>query len=198
MSFGITFDYRCPFACNVHDHIVEALLSGAPWDVRFMPFSLGQAHVEPGEPDVWDHPESDTGLLALQAGVAVRDHQPERFLEVHRALFRARHIEGRKLQDPLVLYETISAAGADAEQVFTDIDSGEPLEVIRGEHEHAVDELSVWGVPTFVVDGKAAFVRLMAGAGGDASAATATVERIVSMMTDWPELNEFKYTTLAS
>ena len=34
-----------------------------------------------GEPDIWDRPSDDTGLLALQAGVVVRDDHPERFLD---------------------------------------------------------------------------------------------------------------------
>ena len=38
-SFGLTYDYRCPFARLVHDHVVEGLRDGADWDVTFLPFS---------------------------------------------------------------------------------------------------------------------------------------------------------------
>ena len=48
----------------------------APTGTRFVPFSLSQAHVEPGEADVRDEPERDSGLLALQVGVVVRDWFP--------------------------------------------------------------------------------------------------------------------------
>src|SRR5690606_10069690 len=70
-SFAITWDYRCPFARNAHEHVITALRDGADWDVRFVPFSLAQVHVAEGEPDVWSRPESDTGLLALQVAVVV-------------------------------------------------------------------------------------------------------------------------------
>src|SRR5690606_12629154 len=98
-DFEITWDYRCPFARNAHEHVVEGLRDGADWGVRFVPFSLGQVHVAEGEPDVWERPEADSGLLALQAGVVVRDRFPDRFPDVHLALFALRHDEGRHLRD---------------------------------------------------------------------------------------------------
>ena len=55
--FGLTYDYRCPYARIAHDHVVEGLRAGADWDVTFLPFSLGQAHVAEGEPSVWERPE---------------------------------------------------------------------------------------------------------------------------------------------
>lgn len=196
LEFGVTYDYRCPFACNAHDHLVTALEAGVDWDVTFMPFSLGQAHVEEGEPSVWDDPRRDTGMLALQASIAVRDNYPDLFLAIHREFFNARHTLGRKLHDPIVIYEILTVNDVDAEEVFALIDAGSPLETIREEHERAVAERDVWGVPTFVVGQSAAFVRLMSGSGGDVGKATETIERIVTMLAGWPELNEFKHTSL--
>ena len=72
-SFALTWDYRCPFARNAHEHVLTGLAAGADWDVTFLAFSLGQVHVEEGQPSVWDKPEQDRGILALQAGVVVRD-----------------------------------------------------------------------------------------------------------------------------
>src|SRR3954451_12289601 len=86
-SFSVTWDYRCPFARIVHAHVVEGLLDGADWDVTFVPFSLGQVHVDEGEEPIWERPDDDTGLLPLQAAVVVRDTDPERFPLVHRAIF---------------------------------------------------------------------------------------------------------------
>ena len=63
-DFAVTWDYRCPFARNAHEHVVAGLRAGAGWNVRFVPFSLGQVHVAEGDPDVWDRPEVDRGLLA--------------------------------------------------------------------------------------------------------------------------------------
>lgn len=195
ISFGLTWDYRCPFARIVHRHVVEGLLDGADWDVRFVPFSLGQVHVAGGEIPIWDRPSDDTGLLALQAAVVVRDSEPERFPVVHRALFEARHAQGAQLRDESVLRGLLEAEGIDADAVFTDVATGRPLATIREEHTAAARDLDVWGVPTFMVGSSAAFVRLME-LPVDAADARRQVERIVEMLSDWPSLNEFKHTSL--
>jgi hypothetical protein len=197
LSFAVTWDYRCPFARNAHDLLVEALRAGADWDVTFVPFSLGQVHVAEGEPDVWDTPERDSGLLALQVGVAVRDGHPERFLDVHQALFDARHEHGRQIRDEEVVREVLLAADVDADAVLGEVAGGRPLETVRKEHEAAATGHDVWGVPTFLSGERAVFVRLMAPARGDGDAARTTIERVVALLQGWPELNEFKHTTLS-
>src|SRR3954449_9174904 len=110
LTFAVTWDYRCPFARNAHEHLLTALEAGADWDVRFVPFSLGQVHVAEGETDVWDEPERDSGLLALRAGVVVRDRFPDRFLLAHRELFNARHVHGRKIADREVVADVLQNA----------------------------------------------------------------------------------------
>lgn len=196
LSFRVTWDYRCPFARNIHDHLVEGLLGGAGWDVRFVPFCLGQVHVAEGDPDIWERPDDDSGLLALQAGVYVRDHHPDRFLTVHRGLFNARHLHGRRLRDPEVVADVLDLAGLDGAAVLKVIASGAVLPVVRAEHEAVAASHQVWGVPTFLVGERATFVRLMNDSGGDAELATRTIERIVALVAGWPELNELKHTTL--
>ena len=195
LRFSINWDYRCPFARIVHRHVVEGLLDGADWDVRFVPFCLGQMHVEPGETDVWDRPETDTGILALQAAVVVRDTDPERFPIVHRALFEARHTAGAQLRDEAVLRSILTAEGVDADAVFAEVATGRPLAIVRDEHTASARELDVWGVPTFMNDEHAAFVRLME-LPVDGADARRSVERIVDLLDTWPALNEFKHTSL--
>jgi hypothetical protein len=194
-AFDITWDYRCPFARNAHEHVIDALEAGADWDVTFVPFSLGQVHVAEGQPDVWDDPESDTGLLALQAGVVVRDKFPDSFLAVHRALFALRHDEGLQLKEPGEIRRVLEGAGVDADAVFDEIGTGRPLQKIKEEHTAAADKNKVWGVPTFVQHDRAVFVRLMNRPQGDGALATTTVERVLDLLT-WPELNEFKHTSI--
>src|ERR1700678_362402 len=63
-SFAVTYDYRCPFARNAHEHLVTALRSGADWDVDFVPFSLSQIHDEEGDVPVWEDPDRASDLLA--------------------------------------------------------------------------------------------------------------------------------------
>jgi len=195
-EFAVNWDYRCPFARNAHEHLIEGLRSGAGWDVRFVPFSLGQVHVQEGEPDIWVRPQDDRGLLALQAGVVVRDKFPDRFLDVHEALFALRHDEGRHLEDPDEVRRVLDAQGVDAGAVFAEIESGAALDQVRIEHTATADELDAWGVPTFMQGDRAVFVRLMERPQGDGEVAQRTIDRVLDLLGDFPQLNEFKHTSL--
>ena len=195
-AFSVTWDYRCPFARNAHEHVVAGLRAGADWDVTFVPFSLGQVHVAEGEPDIWLRPEADSGLLALQAGVVVRDRFPDRFLDVHEALFALRHDAGRHFEDDAEVRAVLQQQGVDADAVFAEIGTGRPLATVRDEHTAAADDHDVWGVPTFVQGDRAVFVRLMERPRGDGDLATRTIDKVVGLLGDFPELNEFKHTSL--
>jgi 2-hydroxychromene-2-carboxylate isomerase len=159
--FAVTWDYRCPFARNAHEHVVTALQAGADWDVDFVAFSLSQGHREEGDPPVWEDPAKARDLLAMQAGIVVRDRYPDLFLVVHSALFRARHDQGRDLRREEVVREVLTEVGADADAVLSEIADGWPLDTFRKEHESSEADHDVWGVPTFVAGSRAAFVRLM-------------------------------------
>ncbi len=198
VTFAVTWDYRCPFARNAHEHVLAGLAAGADWQVGFVPFSLGQAHVEEGQPSVWEKPEQDTGIIALQAGVVVRDEFAERFPLVHRALFAARHDDGRKLDDPDVVRDVLRQHDVDDRIVFERIESGEALRLVRDEHERYAESHSVWGVPTFIAGDQAVFVRLMdrSVVGADPGGSIRAVDRVVGLVTGWPELNEFKHTSI--
>ncbi len=194
--FAVTWDYLCPFARNVHEHLVTALEAGAPWDVTFTPFCLMQAHVEEGEPPVWDREEKARGVLALETGIVVRDRFPDRFLAAHRALFSARHDEGKELADPAVVREVLERVGVPAEEVFGHVEQGWPLDALRAAHEKTVAEHDVFGVPTFVLGDAAVFVRLMTRPQGDGARARTVIEGVVALVAERPELNEFKHTSI--
>jgi hypothetical protein len=195
-SFSVTYDYRCPFARIAHLHVIEALEAGADWDVTFVPFSLKQMHVAEGDPSVFDDPTSDTGLMVLQASVVVRDRFPDAFLATHRALFDLRHVESQDLRDPEIIGKALRGVGVDPDEVFAAIDEGWPLEAVRKDHESAADQHHVWGVPTFIVGDDAVFVRLMEAPDGDAALAVGSIERVLDLLTGWPQLNEFKHTRI--
>lgn len=195
-SFLVTWDYRCPFARNAHEHVVTALRAGADWKVGFVAFSLNQVHVAEGDADVWDDRTKLPALLAMQAGIVVRDRFPERFLDTHLALFAARHERGLDIREAEVVGDVLAQQGVDPAAVFAEIDDGWPLETFRKEHEQAASDHNVWGVPTFVVDGQAVFVRLMHRPHSDADLARRTVERLLDLAVGWPELNELKHTSI--
>lgn len=197
-SFAVTWDYRCPFARNAHEHILTGLAAGAEWDVRFVPFSLGQVHVAEGEPSVWDEPDRDAGILALQAAVVVRDRYPGHFPAVHRALFAARHDHGEHIEDPEVIRRVLAGQDIDPGEVLNVIGGGGPLERVRSEHEEVAASHNVWGVPTFLAGDQAVFIRLMNRAphGADPGASVAAIERMIDLISGWTDLNEFKHTAV--
>ncbi len=192
----MTYDYRCPFARNAHEHLAVALRAGAEWDIEFVPFSLSQTHVEEGGTPVWDDPSKAPDLLAMEASLVVRDDFPDRFLDVHLGLFTARHDRSLDLRDESVIRGVLTSAGVDAGEVLDAVADGSPRDVFRKAHETAVTEYQVFGVPTFIVGDKAAFVRIMSRPGNDASQARSTIDAVLALFDGHPELNEFKHTTV--
>jgi hypothetical protein len=190
-SFAVTFDYRCPFARNAHEAVVTGLREGRDWDVRFVPFSLDQVHVEEGEPAVWERDPDvwGTGVLSLLWGIAVRDSFPEKFLDWHVAAFAARHDEGLKIAHESVLRDVAIKVGLDPDAVAAEVATGGPLKTLADEHTEAVKRWSIFGVPTFIVDDRAVFVRVMERDHPD------DVDRALDLFA-WRELNEFKYTQI--
>ena len=197
IRFGVTYDYRCPFARNAHEHLVTVLRAGADWEVDFVPFSLSQIHDEEGDAPVWEDDDRVSDLLALEASVVVADQYPDRFFDVHEALFAARHDHARDLRDPEVVLDVLNAAGLDGAAVMEQLSDGSARSEVRKRHESAVNEHQVFGVPTFIIGKDAAFVRLMDRPVGDADLARRTIERLLDLIVDHPEMNELKHTTVA-
>ena len=197
-EFSVTFDYLCPFARNAHEHVLAGLAAGADWRVSWLPYSLSQGHVGEGEEPVWDRqdPWSVSGVLALAVGMRVRDSQPERFPAAHRELFAVRHDHAEDLRDPDALARALERAGVPAAAVLDPLPDDEALDRLRREHEHGVQDHGVWGVPTFVTDERAVFVRLMDRPGNDGALARRRIEQVLDLVDGAVELNEFKQVDL--
>ncbi len=194
-AFSLSYDYRCPFAKNIHLHVVEALRAGAAHQVTFVPWSLSQGHRPEGAPDVWEDPERDGDLLALATSVAVRDLQPERFLDAHAALFRARHERGVRLVTREEVGDVLAPLGIDVAAAFDDVDTRRPHKVIGAAHQE-FEGYQAFGVPTFVLEGDATFVRYMDPPAGDPAASVELLDTLLALMGRRPSLNEFKHTTV--
>jgi hypothetical protein len=196
-SFDLSFDYRCPFAKNLHLHVIAALRAGAQFDVNFMPWSLSQGSKSDDAPDVWNDPALDAPLLALAAGVSVRDEQPDLLLDAHEALFRARHGRSIRLVNLDEIASVLTPLGVDMTMVEADVASRRPHDVIAASHKE-FDRFEAFGVPTFVVNDSATFVRYMSEPNDDSSASVELIESLLAMMMLRPDLNEFKHTQLPS
>lgn len=192
-SFDLSYDYRCPFAKNIHLHVITALRAGADFTVNFVPWTLNQGYKEEEAPDVWDDPTRDAALVALAASVSVRDHQPDLFLDAHEALFLARHRDGVRLATLDEVSVVLDKVGVDVDRVRDDLASRRPYGVI-GTSFHDFERYEAFGVPTFVVNGAATFVRYMTVPSDDAKDSIRVIESLVTLMELEPELNEFKHT----
>ncbi len=184
-KLSITFDYLCPFARNAHEAVLDAVAAGTMEAPEYRPFSLAQVHLEDGELSVWEAPSGKSGVLALQWGVAVRDHLSESFPAVHRALFAARHDQGLNIKDEQVVRQAVASTGVDPDEVADIVASGKPLEVIGAQHTEAVETWGVFGVPTFICGDEAVFMRFMERGRVD------DLSRALDLL-DWTRLNEFK------
>jgi hypothetical protein len=197
--FVLLYDYRCPFARIVHGHVLAAQRAGAGLDVSFAPYTLNQGYVPEGELAIWDSPDGDAVLIALEASVAVRDTWPEAFEEVHEALFEARHSHGIALSNRDQVGKVLESQGLAASEVFAVVDAGEPRKVIAADWKHYHDDLDVFGVPTFIFDdADAIFLRLMDPPTRDDHASRDLMTQLIATMALQPTINELKHTRLSS
>ncbi len=196
ISFAITYDYLCPFARNANEHVVTALKAGAPWEVRFVPFSLHQAHLDEDDTPVWKDKTRQRDIFAIEAGIAVRDMYPDKFPDIHLALFALKHDQYESLTDEAAVEKALGSCGVDSGPVLDAVRSGQLHDILAREHEETVKKHAVFGVPTFILDGTATFARIMTRPEGDAKLARRTVERVLDLMVNSPELNELKQTTI--
>jgi DSBA-like thioredoxin domain-containing protein len=188
----VTFDYLCPFARNAFEAIAAGLEAGRDWKVRYLPFSLTQAHVPEGDTPAWERADGDrytSGVLALQWGIAVRDRFPDRFGAFHIKMFAARHDDARDLKDEAVLRDVAASVGLDPDAVATVVATDESKRTLIAEHNEAVERWRVFGVPTFIEGEDAVFVRLMERGRVD------DLDQVLSLF-GATRLNEFKRTVI--
>src|ERR1022692_3566493 len=156
---------------------------------------MSQGYKTEDAPDVWNDPEFDGDHLSLAVSVSVRDQQPELFLAAHEALFRARHEQANRLVTFDEIDRVLGPLGVDLDQVRGDVASRRPHEVIGKSYEE-FSTYEGFGVPTFVVNGRATFVRYMTAPTDDGDASIKVIESLLTLMALQPDLNEFKHTQL--
>ena len=194
-AFELSYDYRCPFAKNIHLHVITALRAGGALDVTFAPWTMSQGHRAPGAPDVWNDLSKDSELLSLAYSTSIRDQQTEHFLDAHEALFRGRHEKGIRLISHEEIADVLKNTGVNIKSARVDVESRRPHAVI-GETFRKFEKMQAFGVPTFVVNGDATFVRYMKPPSEDGANSIEIISSLVTLMADSADLNEFKHTQL--
>jgi hypothetical protein len=194
LTFGITYDYLCPFARNANEHVVAGLRERPDWDVTFAPLSLTQLKAAESGVPRWDDSGAlrRSGVLALAVAEVVRRQTPERFLDVHLELFALRHDRGEDLRDPSSIAEALGRVGVDTALVDS---ASEGLEPLRASHEEAIAR-EVWGVPTLLGSRRAVFIRLLDRPSTEGAASAERIERLLDLLEHETMLHEFKQVDL--
>jgi 2-hydroxychromene-2-carboxylate isomerase len=125
---------------------------------------------------VWDDPDQFKDLLALAAGVVVRDQYPEQFGAVHHALFAARHDQGFDIREAKVVAGVLDAAGVPGDKVLAEVDTGARSRRSGGPTSRRSTSGASSGCRPSWSTGRAVFVRLMSRPQGDAALARRTIE----------------------
>jgi predicted DsbA family dithiol-disulfide isomerase len=160
--------------------------------VRWRYFSLTQVNNQEGGWTIWDASAEDPaarGRLAFQAAEASR--RQDRFDTFHAALLEARHMEGLDLDDGAVIEEVAGLAGLDMDRFRSDLADPSWQQALARDHQEAVDQLGVFGTPTFHLPGRgAAYVRVRPAPEGEA--ALRVFDQIVSITGEEPYFLELK------
>ena len=137
-----------------------------PLEVTWKPLSLAQINQKTGDPDyrAWSEPDEslDQSLWGLRAGQAARRQGEDALRAFLPLLLNARHQDRVELNDVDVLQRLAGEAGLDVERFTADLNDRSTLDEIADSHTHAVEELGVFGTPTFVFEGGgSAFLKLI-------------------------------------
>jgi predicted DsbA family dithiol-disulfide isomerase len=160
--------------------------------VRWRYFSLTQVNNQEVGWTIWGASPDDPaarGRLAFQAAEASR--RQGRFDSFHAGLLEARHVEGLDLEVQAVIEEVALQAGLDLGRFRSDLTDPFLLEALARDHQEAVDQLGVFGTPTFHLPGRgAAYVRVRPAPEGEA--ALRVFDQVVSITAEEPYFLELK------
>ena len=175
-SLDFWFDYTCPFA-YLGSTQAAAIAARMGARLTYRPLLLGGVFKALGTPQNLfasrgpsrtAHEANDMARWAKRFGVELRmpAEHPMRSVEALRAtlatgidpavvagFYRAYWVEGRSISSREVIADVVSRAGHDAGLVLSKIDTAEIKDDLRKRTEEAI-ELGIFGVPTWIVDGK--------------------------------------------
>ena len=164
VQFEIFYDYGCPYVYAVDEWLRQAgEQRGEPIRVNWRYFPLEQINAA-DKPDwklweaEWPKPKAQ---VAFHGAIAARRQGEDAFLRFHRALLRAKHLEGAEHGRPAVIRGVAEAIGLDLERFDRDVADRSLLDAIRVDYEEARARYGVFGTPTFVFpNGEALYLKI--------------------------------------
>ena len=104
--------------------------------------------------------------------------------------------EAQDLRDPQVVTSALDGAGLDGAKIVAEATAAWVVEKAQAQHDEAVTRWDVFGVPTFIIDERAVFVRLMNRPHGEVKVAEPTIGRVLELLEGFGDLNEYKFTKI--
>ena len=146
--------------------MVKAARGGeAPIEITWKPFSLQQVNQKVGPAYLaWNEPDEELhhSVWGLRAGEAARRQGEDALRRFMPFILEARHVERKELNDKELLKGLAAKAELDVARFGKDLDDRSLLDLIAASHTHAVEELGVFGTPTFVFEnGASAFLKML-------------------------------------
>ena len=134
-------------------------------EVTWKPLSLQQMNQKVGpEYKAWDEADDDLhhSLWGLRAGQAARRQGEDALRRILPLMLKARHEDRKELNDKTMLKDLAAQAGLDVARFEQDLEDRSTLDEIAESHTRAVEELGVFGTPTFVFEnGASAFLKMI-------------------------------------
>jgi predicted DsbA family dithiol-disulfide isomerase len=165
IELDVYFDYNCPFVYRAAKMLEAVGGSGRrALSINWRFFSLSQVNHRSDDPRdawaVWTAPESEhvKGRLAFKAAESAR--RQGRFEAFHLALLDARHRDRRDIESAEVVEEIARRAGLDLDRFWRNVADPTILQRLERDHAEARDVHGVFGTPTLVFPGGAAYLRL--------------------------------------
>ena len=154
-TLTIYYDYTCQYSYRAMHWMDHVRAARPTLDIRWATFSLKEVNRSEDEPSfVTAASPPSISVYALALAHAARSAD---FEEYHRTVFEQMQGEGRHLDDD-ALAAIAERAGVDREAVESD--RARWVAEVGAEHKEAVARWGVYGTPTLILDGAAAFVRL--------------------------------------
>ncbi len=159
IELDVFFDYLCPYVYRMALLLAAVAESGVSIRPRWRYFSLTQVNSKDEGWTAWGAPADERvkGRLAFHAAEAAR--RQGRFDDVHKRLLDARHRDRLDLDRREVIEAVAAEAGLDLDRFRRDLDDTSLLAALERDHREGAAQ-GVFGTPTLVFPGGAAYVRL--------------------------------------